>query len=83
MAENPTPPPLTRLSATNAEALGTTTLANTRTPDLSTQRAQRFGHPRPAPGLRIPHAVPATDPVANAVRSFLAKHKRHTGPAAS
>jgi hypothetical protein len=81
--ENPTPPPLTRLTPTNAEALCTTTLANTRTPDLSTQLAQRFGHPSPAPGWRIPHATPAADPVANAVRSFLAKHKRPNGPAAS
>jgi hypothetical protein len=81
--ENTTPPPLTRLTPTKAEAMRTTTPANTQTPDLATQLAQRFGHPRPAPGWCIPHAMPATDPVANAVHSFPAEHKRPTGPAAS
>ncbi len=79
--ERPTPPPLTRLTPTKAEALRSTTLAETRTPDLAAELAQRFGQPRPAPGWRIPQAMPTTDPVANAVRSFLAKQQCPTPPA--
>ncbi len=81
--EDPTPPPLTRLTPTKAQALRTTIPANTWTPDLPGKLAQRFGHPRPAPGWRIPHAMPATDPVANAARSFLAGRQRPTDPAVS
>jgi hypothetical protein len=74
--ENPTPPPLTRLTPTKAEALRTTTLADTRTTNLAAELAQRFGHPLPAPSWRIPQAMPATDPVANAARSGLADQQR-------
>jgi len=75
--ERRTSPPLARLTPTNAEALRTTTLAETWTPDLAAELAQRLGHPRPAPGWRIPQAMPPTDPVAAAVRSFLAKTQCH------
>jgi len=74
-------PAAPRLTPTKAEALRTTTLAQTSTPDLAVRLAQRFGQPRPAPGWRIPHAMPAADPVANAVRSFLAEQQRPTPPA--
>ena len=71
--EHPTPPPLTRLTPTKAKALRTTTLAETWNPAAVSQLAARFGHPLPAPGLRIPQALRATDPIANAVHSFMAK----------
>jgi hypothetical protein len=71
--EHPTPPPLTRLTPTKAKALRTTTLAETWNPAAVSQLAARFGHPLPTPGLRIPQALPATDPIASAVHSFMAK----------
>ncbi len=80
--ERPVAPLFARLTPTKAETLRTTTLANTWTPDLAAQFAQRFGHPIPAPGWRAPQAMPATDPVANAMRSFLAGQQRPTPPAA-
>ncbi len=77
----PIPPTLARLTPTKAEALRTTALAETWTTDLAAELAQRFGPPRPAPGCRIPQAMPATDPIANAVCSFLAEQQRPTPPA--
>ncbi len=71
--EHPTPPALARLTPTKAKALRTTTLAETWNPAAVSQLAARFGHPLPAPGLRIPQALPTTDPIANAVHSFTAK----------
>jgi len=78
--ERPTTPPLARLIPTRAQALRSTTLAETWTPDLGAELAQRFGPPRPAPGWRIPQAMPATDPVATAMRSFLAEPQRPSPP---
>jgi hypothetical protein len=71
--EHPTPPPLTRLTRTKAKALRSTTLAETWHPNVGAELAQRFGRPLPTPGLRIPQALPATDPIASAVHSFMAK----------
>jgi len=79
--ETTAPSQPTRLTPTKAQALRSTTLANTWTTDLPGKLAHRFGPPRPAPGWRIPQAMPATDPVANAVRSFLAEQQRPTPPA--
>jgi len=70
-------PPLARLTPTKAAALRSTTLAATWNPGLAAERAQRFGPLLPAPGWRIPQAMPPTDPVAAAVRSFLAKTQCH------
>ncbi len=72
----PPSPPRRRSPAsppTKTASLRTTTLAETRTTDLGAELAQRFGHPRPAPGWRIPQAMPTTAPVAKAVRRFIAK----------
>ena len=71
--EHPTPPALARLTPTKAKALRTTTLAETWHPNVATLLATRFGHPLAASGLRIPQALPATDPIANAVHNFMAK----------
>jgi hypothetical protein len=72
-AEQRERPPLARRTPTKAEALRNTILAETWSPGPTTYLAARFGHPLPAPGWRIPQAMPATDPVAKAVRNFTAK----------
>jgi hypothetical protein len=53
-----TRPPLTYLTPTKAQALRTTTLANTWQPDLRSELAAKFGLPTPPPGWRIPRSRP-------------------------
>jgi hypothetical protein len=79
--ERPVPPPLTRLTPTKAAALRSTTLAGTWNLDLAAHFAARFGPPLPAPGWRIPQAMPATDPISVVARSFLPAPQRPTPPA--
>jgi len=69
------PPNPTHLTPTKSAALGSTTLANTWEPGLASQLVARCGHPAPAPGWRIPQAMPETGPVAAALRGFLAAHQ--------
>ncbi len=68
--ERPIAPPLARLGP-KAAALRGTTHAGTWDPDIAVLIAARFGHPVPVPGWRVPQAMPATDPVAAVVRSFV------------
>jgi hypothetical protein len=56
-------------------------LVETWTTDLGAELAQRVGHPLSILGWRIPQAMPATDNVANAVRSFPAEQQCPTPPA--
>jgi hypothetical protein len=68
------PPNPTYRTPTKAVLLRSTTQSGTQEPSLASQLAARFGHPPPAPGWRIPQAIPETGPVAAAVRGFLAAH---------
>ncbi len=67
--------PLTGLTPADAAALRTTTLAGPLNPSLASDLEKRFGPPAPPPGWRIPHAMPSPDPVAAAVRGFLASQR--------
>ncbi len=62
----PTRPPLAALTPTKAQALRTTTLANTWHPDLRSQLAAKLGPPPPQPGWRIPQTPPPTGGAATA-----------------
>ena len=55
-----TRPPLTDLTPTKAQALCTTTLADTWQPNLRSELAAKFGLPTPPPGWRIPQSCPPT-----------------------
>ncbi len=80
--ERPVTPPLTRLTPTKAAALRSTTLAGSWNRDLAALLVARFGPPLPAPGWRIPRAMPATDRIAKVVRSFDPAPRRPAPPAA-
>ncbi len=77
----PATPPLTRPTPANAAALRSTSLATAWQSGMTPALARRFGPPAPAPGWRIPQALPATDPISAVVRSLMAEQQRSATPA--